>query len=508
MNKKSYIILERICGNRWFPLLFIPIAICFLLLYSFTTSPLFLNDGMDSAVFKTMGLAILKGKIPYVDIFDHKGPILYFINALGQWLIPGRMGIFLLQVMGLSVAMLYWFKTATLFIYKVWSFLSVLIALFIFGGVIQEGNQCEEWMMYFFSIALYYAFYYIVKLSGRTHPLKYSILYGLCFGLAFFIRPNDAVAILGGIMTGITVLLIYKKEYKSAVLNALCFAVGFVVVAIPVISYFLYYRAVDEMIYGLLGFNKSYAGGAFALLKSVLLGQKLALLLVFLSFVLLVYEIKTYRPLLIVLLPVLFFEWLLMGTNFFPHYYIVLMPIYLTNIVFIVLLCLKKRKSWSLIILSIAILFVSAGVSNRAILELSSRSTKDRLIPFARGRAYNRIKSFYKETGMLLSVIPEKETDSLWNYNLRWYGGGVSDCSAFSILWHNGIVQCNLITYGSNDLLHEKDEIIIRKPLWVVLDEDSFEKKNDAEIAFISSNYDLLASTDTTICKLELYRKK
>ena len=506
--KKLYCFLDRICSNRWFPLLFIPIAVCFLLLYSFTTSPLFLNDGMDSAVFKTMGLAILKGKIPYVDIFDHKGPILYFINAFGQWLIPGRMGVFLLQVVGLSVALFYWFKTANLFINKIWSFLSVLIALFIFGGVIQEGNQCEEWMMYFFSIALYYVFYYIVKQSERTHPLKYSVLYGLCFGMAFFIRPNDAVSILGGIMTGITVLLIYKKEYKSAVFNALCFAVGFIVVVIPVISFFLYYSAVDEMIYGLLGFNKSYAGGASAILKSVLLGQKSALLLVFLSFVLLVYEIKTYRPLLIVLLPVLFFEWLLMGTNAFAHYYIVLMPIYLTIIVFIVLLCLKKKKSWSLIILSIAILFVSASVSNRAILELSSSSTKDRLIPFAHGRAYNRIKDFYKETDMLLSAIPEKETDSIWNYNLRWESGGVSDCSAFSILWHNGIVQCNLITYGSNDLLHEKDDIKIRKTLWVVLDEESFEKKNDAEIAFISSNYDLVASTDTTICKLELYHRK
>lgn len=508
--KKLYCFLERICGNQWFPLLFIPIAVCFLLLYSYTTSPLFPNEGLDSAVFKTMGLAILKGKIPYVDIFDHKGPILYFINALGQCLIPGRMGIFLLQVVGLSVALFYWFKTANLFVNKVWSFLSILITLFIFEGMIQEGNQCEEWMMYFFSIAWYYALYYIVKKSEKSHPLKYSILYGLCFGMAFFIRPSDAVAILGGIMTGLTILLIYKKEYKSAVFNALCFAVGFAVVAIPVISYFAYYRAVDEMMYGLIGFNKSYAGGISVLWESVLYSEKKALLLVFLCFVLLAYEIRTYRILLIVLLPALLFEWLLIGCNFYPHYYMVLMPFYLTNIVFIILLYLKKRKSWSLIILSIAILFVSDGVSilNMSILELSSRSTKNRLIPLTHGRAYHRIKNFYAETDLLLSAIPEKETDSIWNYNLIWHGGGVSDRSEFSIIWHKGLVQCNLITASRNDLLCAKDDITIRKPLWVLVDEDCVFGKDDAEIAFIFSNYDLVAYTDTTICKVELFHRK
>ena len=161
--KEFYQALDRISSNKYFVLLFLPIAIIFLLLYSYTTSPLFIHEGMDSAVFKTMGLAILQGKIPYVDIFDHKGPILYFINALGQFLIPGRLGIFCLQVIGLSIVLIFLFKTANLFIGKFASFISVLITLFVYGGVIQEGNQCEEWMMIFFSISLYYVLKYFTQ---------------------------------------------------------------------------------------------------------------------------------------------------------------------------------------------------------------------------------------------------------------------------------------------------------------------------------------------------------
>lgn len=507
--KELYHKFERICDNCWFPVIFIPIAICFLLLYSFTTSPLFLNDGMDSAVFKTMGLAILKGKIPYMDIFDHKGPILYFINAIGQWFIHGRLGIFVLQVLGLSVALVYLNKMAKLFVNNVLSFLSVLVVLIIYGCVIQEGNQCEEWMMYFFTIALYYVFYYCVKLKNKPHPLKYSILYGLCFGTTFFIRPNDAVAIMGGMMMGLVIWMIRKNELKNVVNNTLCFIAGFLFVALPVFAYFAYHHGTSDMLYGLIGFNKSYTGNGIQLLISVLTSKKTALALVFICLVLLVFETKEYRIILVILIPVLLLEWILMGANFFPHYYIVLLPIYLIYVVFIILQLLKKEKNRSLIVLSIGILFLSAHISNRSIMSRSLYCLKERLETFTHGQAYNSIKDLYAETDALLSLVPVEECDSIWNYNLKWVGPGVSDCSLFSSLWHHGIVQCNLITYGSNEELKKKDDITEKKPLWVVFDDNKtdqdYEEENDA---YFSENYYLVARTDTAVCNVVLYKRK
>ena len=56
----------------------------FMLLFATVTSPLFDNlYGYDSAFFRFIGSSILKGKTPYVDIWDHKGPVLYFIQTIG-----------------------------------------------------------------------------------------------------------------------------------------------------------------------------------------------------------------------------------------------------------------------------------------------------------------------------------------------------------------------------------------------------------------------------------------
>ena len=75
---------NNITESKLFPLTFIPLAISFLLAFSPSTSPLWFFVGEDSGVFKSFGQAIIQGKVIYKDIFDNKGPILYFINALGQ----------------------------------------------------------------------------------------------------------------------------------------------------------------------------------------------------------------------------------------------------------------------------------------------------------------------------------------------------------------------------------------------------------------------------------------
>lgn len=62
----------------------------FLLIFSWSTSPLYLTYGGDSLFFQIIGLGITQGKIPYVDLFDHKGPVPFFMDALGYSLGIGK----------------------------------------------------------------------------------------------------------------------------------------------------------------------------------------------------------------------------------------------------------------------------------------------------------------------------------------------------------------------------------------------------------------------------------
>ena len=52
----------------------------------------------DSGVFHYIGWEILRGKIPYIDIWDHKPPLIFFINAFGLLLSKGSSwGTWILQ---------------------------------------------------------------------------------------------------------------------------------------------------------------------------------------------------------------------------------------------------------------------------------------------------------------------------------------------------------------------------------------------------------------------------
>lgn len=493
--KELYKTLENICGNKYFILLFLPITVAFLLLYSYTTSPLFIHEGMDSAVFKTMGLAILRGKIPYVDIFDHKGPILYFINAFGQFLIPGRLGIFILQIIGLFTALIYWFKTANIFVSKFVSFLSVLITLFVYGGVIQEGNQCEEWMLIFFTISLYYILKFFTQDNLSAHQWRYSLIYGLCFGCTFFIRPNDAVAQIGGIMLGLSIWLIYKRAYQNLLKNILSFSVGFIFVALPIIIYFAYYNAIDDMLYGLIGFNSGYAGGIKNTIMSFMAKKKQVLLLLFVALALIVPSNK--RKVLYALIPILCIQLVLLGRNYFPHYYIVLLPIILVYIAF--LFTLHDRK---LQIIAIAIFCLSTPFGDRQIIKPSRKEFVYR-VKLLKER--EKFEKFYAETDKLLSHIPCDEQNNVWNHNLAW-----GTTPNFSVLLHYGIVQSNLITFAEDKKLLAIDDILEHTPKWVVAENHKghWRRNMFKTDSLLNSLYECIATTDTAICHLELYHLK
>ena len=118
------------------------LAFALLLCFSYSTSPLYQYMGFDSAIFKTIGLGILQGKLPYTDLFDHKGPVIFYIDALGQWLIPGKAGIFLLQILSLSLALYFIFRTVSLFVSSKTAFISVLMTCFPLVDFIEDGNHC------------------------------------------------------------------------------------------------------------------------------------------------------------------------------------------------------------------------------------------------------------------------------------------------------------------------------------------------------------------------------
>ena len=86
-------------------LIYFVISILFMLCLSTSTSPLYnIPYAGDTAMFQTIGKYWAEGSLPYVDLWDSKGPLIFAVNALGYLLTGQRWGIMIIQVICLFIA--------------------------------------------------------------------------------------------------------------------------------------------------------------------------------------------------------------------------------------------------------------------------------------------------------------------------------------------------------------------------------------------------------------------
>lgn len=494
--------MDSFCGKRYFPLVFIPIAALFLCLYAIVTSPFFLFDGADSAIFKTIGLAILKGKVPYVDIFDHKGPIVFFINALGQWMIPGRTGIFLLEIASLSISLFFLFRISRLYARPFAAFLCTLASLFFLGAMLTEGDQVEEWELPFLTLSLYEGLAFLKKGKDAAFPIRAGLILGISFAFVFLIRPNDGVAIPGGIMLGLSLCVLVRKRYSDLLRGIIAFGIGSLLIAVPVIIYFGCHHAIMDLINGTILVNTSYAGGFKEQFLSCFGHGKMALSVLFIA--LLALSFHVHKEAWVILLPASLLIYLLMGPRLYLHYYMVLIPFICLYITF-----MTQDKDWALVILAAAVLLFSQQAWNESFLKSGRKAFQHRIEVLRSGQG--DVARFYEETDRLLDLVPENEKDQIWNYNLGWTNTGQS---SFSMYIHQNLVQCNIVTFGANEALIQKDDIRNHSPRWLLMNNQMvplWERVyllDPERLRYIESNFEAVARTDTTVCDITLYRWK
>lgn len=114
--------------------------------FSVYTTPISPYYGNDSAFFLLMGKGVTQGKIPYLDLYDQKGPMIFYVNALGYLLTGDRYGIFLMQIVNLTAACLIVYRLARFWLRSGASLAVVAAYLFVYVGTVQDGNMTEEWI--------------------------------------------------------------------------------------------------------------------------------------------------------------------------------------------------------------------------------------------------------------------------------------------------------------------------------------------------------------------------
>ena len=150
------------------------------------------NCGGDSCVFIYVAKGILQGEIPYLDRWDHKGPLLYLLHAIGL-MIHEEWGIWAIQVVFLLSSV--WFAFALL--RKLFGLLPALFALAVFLAYFSRfappGNYTEQFGILFQFLTLYL----FIRSEEDPKPVPSRPQFALLpFGIgalgaaSFLLRPN------------------------------------------------------------------------------------------------------------------------------------------------------------------------------------------------------------------------------------------------------------------------------------------------------------------------------
>ena len=250
--------------NLWLNLGFcFVISFVVVLIYSTSTSILYTEPSAgDSAIFMTIGKYWAKGAIPYVDLWDSKGPMIFFINALGFTFLHSKYGIFIIQILSLSITAYFVFKLYRTTFNYIWSQCLTALSIFSIGMIYDGGNTAEEYLLPLITYSCYSLYRYCLKYEKEghiLHPARWAFIYGMVTSFSLMTRLTNAVGIC--IAVGfILVLLVIRKKWKNLFLNAITFIAGFLLLLVPFVIYFSSKDALDEMWYGTLFYNIDYAG--------------------------------------------------------------------------------------------------------------------------------------------------------------------------------------------------------------------------------------------------------
>lgn len=141
----------------------------------------------DSGVFLYAGSQILRGYVPYRYVWDHKPPLIFYINASGLALSGGsRWGVWGIEVVSLSLAALLGFRLIHRVYGAVPAAISILLLFLNFFVLIQGGNFTTEYalpvQLLCFSLAC--------APDQKERYFFRGIIIGVLCALLFLIRQN------------------------------------------------------------------------------------------------------------------------------------------------------------------------------------------------------------------------------------------------------------------------------------------------------------------------------
>ena len=411
------------------------ISFLFLMICSKSSFLYPLNVWVDANCFFTMGKAMFNGKVLYLDLFDQKGPLLFFIYGIAS-LISYKtfLGVFILEVISFTIFLYYAYKLIRMYLKEDISKLMLPIISFciLILKAFTHGGSAEEFILPMMMYSLYSLMKFLKK-PNLNYDFKFFFINGLMAGLVLTIK----FTILGfwlGFMLGLLIYFIVNKKWKIGILSGFTFLLGMFLPLMPWLIYFAKYKALKTFFNSYVLFNLLYYPQKaspiirlfnifFKPLKYIITNPTFGV-----PFIIgtgsIIFEDKIIKGKLNKIILISTFVLLCLGVFFggisFRYYYLILTPYIVFGIIriclyFINTYHLKKIKE-IIYILLVFILLMCALIFDKNTIMLKPEYEKQNLVQYKFGKIINRKKDstllnygfldggFYTVTGIIPNV--------------------------------------------------------------------------------------------------------
>lgn len=177
------------------------------------------NDWVDANCYLTIGRGILRGQMPYRDLIDHKGPLLYLLHAPAAALdATGFFGVYLLEIAA-AAAFLY----AALCLLRLYGGKRMALALPLLAAVVYgcgsfcHGDSAEELCLPLLAWPLYLSLRAVR--AGKIPPVRDCVLIGLCAGAVLWIKFS-LLGLFMGLLPVPIALGLRRRQGRALLLGA------------------------------------------------------------------------------------------------------------------------------------------------------------------------------------------------------------------------------------------------------------------------------------------------
>jgi hypothetical protein len=201
----------------------------------------------DTGVFFYAAQRLLEGGAPYRDIWDHKPPGVYFVDAVGL-VLGGRVGVWVVQLAFLVAAVFASFLALRREFGDVAAFLGSLAWLVALPRLFLENLQTN--FVEFFALPLQFGALLVYR---RPLTVPRALAIGVLGGAALLLKPT-----LIGIWLAMGVALALTRQ-RSAILASVAIPIGAIVPLLPVAAWAMSRGVFGDMVDQALVYNSAYA---------------------------------------------------------------------------------------------------------------------------------------------------------------------------------------------------------------------------------------------------------